>query len=108
MKIGVIRETFDGEKRVASTPDVVAKLVKKGFEVAVEKGDVVLVTSDGAPEAIAPTGELFGYERVVEYLTGCDGQAAVSIVDGLIDAVTSFGEDSPLHDDVTVLAMVVE
>ena len=38
MKIGVIRETFDGEKRVASTPDVVAKLVKKGFEVAVEKG----------------------------------------------------------------------
>jgi len=38
MKIGVIRETFDGEKRVASTPDVVARLVKKGFEVAVEKG----------------------------------------------------------------------
>jgi NAD(P) transhydrogenase subunit alpha len=38
MKIGVIRETFDGEKRVASTPDVVARLVKTGFEVAVEKG----------------------------------------------------------------------
>lgn len=38
MKIGVIRETFAGEKRVASTPDVVAKLVKKGFEVIVERG----------------------------------------------------------------------
>ena len=38
MKIGVIREAFAGEKRVASTPEVVAKLVKKGFEVVVEKG----------------------------------------------------------------------
>jgi NAD(P) transhydrogenase subunit alpha len=38
MKIGVIRETFAGEKRVASTPEVVAKLVKKGFEVVVERG----------------------------------------------------------------------
>lgn len=38
MKIGVIRETFAGEKRVAATPDVAAKLVSKGFEVIVEQG----------------------------------------------------------------------
>jgi NAD(P) transhydrogenase subunit alpha len=38
MKIGVIKELFAGETRVASTPEVVAKLVKKGFEVLVEKG----------------------------------------------------------------------
>ena len=38
MKIGVIRETFAGEKRVAATPDVVAKLVSKGFDVIVEQG----------------------------------------------------------------------
>jgi NAD(P) transhydrogenase subunit alpha len=38
MKIGVIRETFAGEKRVAATPDVAAKLVSKGFDVIVEQG----------------------------------------------------------------------
>ena len=38
MKIGVIRETFAGEKRVAATPEVAAKLVNKGFDLIVEQG----------------------------------------------------------------------
>ena len=36
--IGVPRETFAGEKRVATVPEVVAKLVKLGFRVTVESG----------------------------------------------------------------------
>ncbi|MCC6195404.1 MAG: Re/Si-specific NAD(P)(+) transhydrogenase subunit alpha [Burkholderiales bacterium] len=36
--IGVPREVFPGEKRVASVPDVVQKLAKLGFRVAVETG----------------------------------------------------------------------
>lgn len=36
--IGVPKETAPGEKRVATVPDVVAKLVKLGFGVAVESG----------------------------------------------------------------------
>jgi len=36
MRIGVPREIFAGEKRVATTPDVAAQLIKRGFEVAVE------------------------------------------------------------------------
>ncbi len=38
MKIGVPRETFAGEKRVATTPDVAAQLMKLGFSVTVEAG----------------------------------------------------------------------
>ena len=38
MRIGVPREIFPGEKRVATVPDVVSKLVKLGFAVAVERG----------------------------------------------------------------------
>jgi NAD(P) transhydrogenase subunit alpha len=37
-RIGVPRETFPGEKRVATVPDVVEKLIKLGFSVAVEAG----------------------------------------------------------------------
>jgi NAD(P) transhydrogenase subunit alpha len=36
--IGVPRETFPGEKRVATVPEVVEKLIKLGFSVAVEAG----------------------------------------------------------------------
>ncbi len=37
-RIGVPRETFPGEKRVATVPEVVEKLIKLGFQVAVESG----------------------------------------------------------------------
>jgi H+-translocating NAD(P) transhydrogenase subunit alpha len=38
LMIGVPRETFPGEKRVATVPDVVEKIIKLGFTVAVESG----------------------------------------------------------------------
>jgi NAD(P) transhydrogenase subunit alpha len=38
MRIGVPKETAEGEKRVATVPDVVEKLIKLGFTVAVESG----------------------------------------------------------------------
>jgi len=37
-RIGVPREVFPGEKRVATVPEVVEKLIKLGFKVAVESG----------------------------------------------------------------------
>ncbi|MFZ4536672.1 Re/Si-specific NAD(P)(+) transhydrogenase subunit alpha [Propionivibrio sp.] len=38
LTIGVPREVFAGEKRVATVPEVVEKLIKLGFKVAVESG----------------------------------------------------------------------
>ncbi len=38
MRIGIPAETAAGEKRVATVPDVVEKLIKLGFKVAVELG----------------------------------------------------------------------
>jgi NAD(P) transhydrogenase subunit alpha len=38
LTIGIPKETAAGEKRVATVPDVVAKLIKLGFAVAVEAG----------------------------------------------------------------------
>ncbi len=36
--IGIPKETFAGEKRVATAPEVVSKLIKLGFAVIVESG----------------------------------------------------------------------
>jgi NAD(P) transhydrogenase subunit alpha len=38
MRIGIPAETLSGEKRVATVPEVVEKLIKLGFQVAVESG----------------------------------------------------------------------
>jgi NAD(P) transhydrogenase subunit alpha len=38
MRIGIPAETLAGEKRVATTPEIVERLIKLGFQVAVESG----------------------------------------------------------------------
>jgi len=48
LTIGVPRETFAGEKRVATVPDVVEKLVKLGFGVHVETGAGAAANFDDA------------------------------------------------------------
>ena len=37
-RIGVPREVFPGEKRVATVPEAVEKLIKLGFSVSIESG----------------------------------------------------------------------
>ena len=58
--IGVPREVFPGEKRVATVPEVVEKLIKLGFRVAVESGagEAANFTDDayrGAGAEVVPT-----------------------------------------------------
>jgi NAD(P) transhydrogenase subunit alpha len=38
MKLGIPKEVFEGEKRVATTPEIVPQLLKLGFEVMVQSG----------------------------------------------------------------------
>ena len=71
MKIGVPAETAAGEKRVATVPDVVEKLVKLGFSVAVETGageganfDDEAYRSAGA-EIAASAAELWSQSDIV-------------------------------------------
>ena len=53
MRIGVPREIYAGEKRVATTPDVAAQLMKLGYEVAVESSAGAAANySDAAYEAV--------------------------------------------------------
>ncbi len=52
MRIGVPREIYAGEKRVATTPDVASQLIKLGFDVAVESNAGVAANfSDASYEA---------------------------------------------------------
>ncbi len=71
MRIGVPKETAPGEKRVATVPDVVEKLVKLGFTVAVESGagDAANFADDtyraAGAEVIGSTAELWATSDIV-------------------------------------------
>ena len=71
MRIGVPKETAPGEKRVATVPDVVVKLIKLGFTVAVESGagDAANFADDtyraAGAEVLGSAAELWGTSDIV-------------------------------------------
>lgn len=78
LTIGVPRESFPGEKRVATVPDVVAKLVRLGFVVAVQAGaGAAAGFDDGAYRAagasiVDDAADLWGLADVVFKVHGPD------------------------------------
>jgi NAD(P) transhydrogenase subunit alpha len=59
MKVGVPKETVDGERRVALVPEVVRKLTAKDFEVVVESGAgaEAMLSDEAFEDAGASVGE---------------------------------------------------
>ena len=70
MKIGVARETAEGERRVALVPEAIARLKPAGIEVIVEEGaGAGAHLPDGAYEAagatVVPTAKLYEQAEIV-------------------------------------------
>ncbi len=72
MRIGVPKETTEGERRVALVPDVVAKLIGQGLEVVVQRGagDGALIPDSAYEEAgatlVDDPGQALGADVVVK------------------------------------------
>ena len=87
MRIGVPRELFAGEKRVATTPDVAAQLIKLGFEVACEtQAGAAASYSDAAYQeagcSIASIDEIWNDSEIILKVRGPDDDEAARLKTG--------------------------
>ncbi len=76
--------------------------------VAFEPGDLLLFFSDGITEARNPAGELFGAERLVEYVRSHADLEPAILVDAIRQAVFGFSGSVRPSDDLTSVAIRVE
>jgi sigma-B regulation protein RsbU (phosphoserine phosphatase) len=75
-------------------------------ELPLEKGDLVVLYTDGATEAASPEGEELGIERLSALVQEIGGVAPKDAVDQVIARVNAFtGEGHPPRDDLTVVAL---
>src|SRR5216110_1722189 len=74
MRIGVPKETADGERRVALVPEVVRKLTGAGHEVVVEAGagEQALIPDALFTDAGATIGDPYGGDVVVRVAVPSD------------------------------------
>ena len=92
LTVGVPKEIFANEKRVATVPDVVEKLIKLGFSVLVESGagEAANFSDDSygaagakiAPtaKALLPIGERIEREPPTSAKTRCRASSILKIV----------------------------
>ncbi|GAA3421931.1 Re/Si-specific NAD(P)(+) transhydrogenase subunit alpha [Rhodococcus aetherivorans] len=76
--VGVVRETNDGERRVALVPMIVPSLIKKGLDVVVESGAGLgaLIPDEAYVEAGARIGDAWSADVVLKVAPPSDAEVA--------------------------------
>jgi sigma-B regulation protein RsbU (phosphoserine phosphatase) len=78
-------------------------LESKAATVTLNPGDLLLLYSDGLPEAVNSAGEAFGYDALHQLLR-VEGQPQ-AIHDRMVRALTTHLAGEPLKDDVSVVVV---
>jgi len=99
----------DGKvEMLGATGMPIGLLPKREFDSAGAKlnsGDLVLLYSDGVPEAWNTAEEEFGNERIIECLRETANLPPEDILDHLFTRIDQFAAGAPQHDDITMLVL---
>jgi len=76
--------------------------------IKLAKGDILLVYTDGITEAMNPSRELYGEERLLNVLRTHGHLSADEFVEKLKDDIYSFTEGAAQYDDITLVAIKEE
>jgi sigma-B regulation protein RsbU (phosphoserine phosphatase) len=76
-------------------------------EIQLERGDLLMLYTDGISEAFNPAHQLFGFSRLDEALSR-GAESARGGIDSLLAAVEEWAQGRPAADDQTMLAMRVK
>jgi len=71
-------------------------------------GDKLFVYTDGIPEYEDQGRRLYGQERFCEALLKLKDHPIAEIVDGVIEALMTYGERQPPRDDITLLGIEIK
>lgn len=73
--------------------------------VKLDKGDRLLLYTDGLSEARNQSDCEYGDERLLGFLTGCQQLPAITLVKELLEDLSQFSLARPRSDDLTVMAI---
>jgi sigma-B regulation protein RsbU (phosphoserine phosphatase) len=82
-----------------------ARAVYEEGRVELSAGDLLMLYSDGVPEASDIHEEDFGMERVIEVLKSYRDLPAAQVADHMIRTIDAFVGAAPQFDDITLMVM---
>jgi len=70
-----------------------------------QPGDTLLIFSDGVSEAVSPTGEELGEDRLLRFVRTCQGLSAGDLLQAVYQEAERFMAGTPAADDFTIVAL---
>jgi sigma-B regulation protein RsbU (phosphoserine phosphatase) len=77
----------------------------EGGSSTLEPGDLLVIYSDGFPDAIDELGDFFGEERLIDCVRKNAGLGAAEIMARVVDAVHRHEQGAPRADDLTIVVV---
>ena len=72
-------------------------------EITLNKGDRLFLYTDGVPEATNAENELYGEDRLLDFMNRNDSMQATELLPALKNNIDEFVGDAPQFDDITML-----
>lgn len=79
--------------------------LSEDYYIPLTEGDVLVVASDGFPEAVNSAGEMFGYERLLALIEANVSESAENLLAILSDAIADFSRGAEQADDETLMIL---
>ena len=73
--------------------------------MALREQEALCLVTDGVLDALNPSEEFFGKDRLTHTLARLDGDPPSAIISGVLKAIDDFADGTPRFDDVTLLAL---
>jgi phosphoserine phosphatase RsbU/P len=86
---------------------IAAETLYRSSRVAVSRGDLLVIFTDGLVEAVNDRGEEYGELRLIQLLQAGTGATADASLRRLMSHVEMYAGTTPQHDDITCLVLRV-
>jgi len=73
--------------------------------IRLESDDLLVLFSDGVPDAVDPSGAEFGDERIAAFARSHRSVSPPAFVDQLLQTIQAFMQGEPQKDDLTILVL---
>ena len=73
-------------------------------KLTLEKGDIIFLYTDGVTEATSRNKELYGEDRLRDYISSHDFNSMDELCKGVKQDIDNFVEEAPQFDDITMVA----
>lgn len=74
-------------------------------EIRLEKGDALILVSDGIADALDPRSEMYGFERLADSIARHVRGVDAGCVSALYRDVSDFIRNAEAHDDITIIGL---